>query len=248
MNNNIPFIQQVDEMGHWDVNQLIDDIRTLYQTTGCDWDQWKKINKISNGSFVNSILHDSQGYLNLTYNPGLTTSLEERLWSFSGRKNQERNDVADGDLHTLQPELKGTYIEKLFNKFNEVLGPVRMRLHNKANRYGLYWHRDMFDERSSYRYHLPLWTNPGHFLVWSTSNFKWMNGYDPKECESDIPINAQFMPVSGYVSKVATGLYTHGVSSIDVGWNGGKQLQSRCHIIVIPIKPSNKHSPYIGNI
>jgi len=242
--NNIPFLQKVDNLGQWDIPKVINDIRNLFQLSGCNWDTWQRNNKLTHGQFVDSKLHDNQGYLNLTYNPGLSNSIEDRLWSFSGRKFQERNDVADGDLHTLQPELAGTYIEELFKKLTQELGPVRLRLHNKADQKGLYWHRDEWDDVSQYRYHLTLWTNPGHFIVWTKDEFTWQYGFDPRETKKDIKINAEYMPVNGNIFQMATGVYLHGVSSIAIGWNASHQMQSRCHLVAIPMVPNNRHFEY----
>lgn len=244
-----PFIEKIDSIGNWDTSILINDLKNLVTATGSDWDSWSKHNIITATKYSTDPLTDgrgsSGGNINLTCNLGVSKTLEDRLWAFSGRKFQQSIDINHGDLHTLNPALHGTYMEQLYKKLVEVLGPIYMRIHNK-HKVGLYWHRDVsLYEPGLYRYHIVLWTNPGHFLVYTPDELQWEKGVQPDQNSKNYQIYAQYLPVTGDCYRLATGYYVHGVSSIGVGWARNDEITSRCHIVVIPINPDNRYDTYL---
>jgi hypothetical protein len=243
-----PFIEKFDNVGNWNVEQLITDLKNLVTAADCDWNEWHRYNKITNTKFSNDPLHQGEksGNINLTCNLNASKRLDERLWNFSGRRFQESMNIDHADLHTLNPELRGTYTEELYKKLVEQLGPVYVRIHNKAD-FGLYWHRDINYRYNpgNFRYHIPLWTNPGHFLVWTPDDMPWEKGVEPIHKTTTYQILAQYLPSTGDCYKLATGYYVHGVSAIGIGHASTTEVTSRCHIVVVPIKPNNRYDTYV---
>jgi hypothetical protein len=243
-----PFIEKFDSVGNWDITKLIDDLKNLVTATGCDWDAWSRYNKITTTKFKDDPIYQQSGSgnINITCNLGLSATLEEQLWNYSGRRYQESIQVDHSDLHTLNPVLHGTYTEKLYKKLVEKLGPIYMRIHNKEE-HGLYWHKDISYAYplGNFRYHIALWTNPGHFIVWTDDDMPWEKGVQKEHATTPYSINSVYLPVTGDCYKLATGHYVHGVSSIGIGFNPSTEIESRCHVVIVPIIPYNRHSTYI---
>jgi hypothetical protein len=131
----------------------------------------------------------------------------------------------------LVPAFKGTVIEELHNymqgKFN---APIRIRCQNRTvsgTSQGLYWHKDDPVEN---RFHIPLWTNPGHMLVFTEQNFKWKLGFDKEEAMQPMDFVAHYLPADGRVYEVFTKDYMHSVASVGVGWVQPREEQTRCHL------------------
>ena len=243
-----PFIEKFTAVGNWDSNKLVNDLKNLVSATTCDWDEWSRFNKITATKFSNDPLHQGEGSgnINLTCNLGVSKTLEEQLWNFSGRRYIETITIDHSDLHTLNPILHGTYIEELYKKLVEELGPIYMRIHNKSQ-IGLYWHKDISYGYTpgNFRYHIPLWTNPGHFIVWTPDEMPWQKGVQKEHKTTPYDINAVYLPAAGDCYKLATGYYVHGVSAIGIGYANTTEIKSRCHIVIVPIRPNNRHSTYI---
>ncbi len=135
------------------------------------------------------------------------------------------------------PELKGSYTESVIKSLTDKFGPIRVRLHNRARLKGLYWHRDYH----AHRYHLVLWTNPGHFLVWTDKKMTFRPTYNINDCFTSFDINAKFLPIDGSIYELATDKYVHGVCNIGVGFEPNDLIQSRCHFTFWPIKVLNRY-------
>ncbi len=239
------FIEKFEQVGLWDINLLVNDLKHLISETGADWEQWSKFNKVTNCKHADNPLVGLSGDVNLTCNPGLTNTLEDHIWSYAGRKFAQSIQVDHTDLHTLNPYLKGTYIEKLYNALVEIIGPIYLRVNNRSNNTGIYLHQDKIVNYlpGNYRYHLPLWTNPGYLIVWTADKLEWQRGVIPEHMTTSYKFNAEYLPATGVFYKLATGYYIHGVSAMGVGHVPASNA-SRCHIVVCPIKPNDRYYPF----
>ena len=221
INNN--FITVRDDLGVWDVNRIINDLKNLLTSNGYDWEEWKGLGKI----VKNGVLSPTLGLdLNLTSNVDLCPTIDDRLWKYSGRYYSEAK-IEHRQLSYIIPEIEGTYLSAMIRKMQEAHGRIRVRLHNRTSRAGLYWH---IDKNSDNRYHLALWTNPGHFLVWTDQFKSWDDGFDPEECKKPMKFNAEFIPADGKIRLLETHNIMHGVANIGVGYKQPDREQSRCHL------------------
>lgn len=224
------FVRLADELGNWNISLIIDDVQELLQSNGYDWMKWKQEAIIKNNAICEYDCVD----LNLTSNFRLCTTLHDRLLKYSGRRFAEDANIDDGHLYQMLPELDYTYTGSLIKHVQKKLGPVRVRLHNRINRIGLYWH---IDKHATTRYHLALWTHPGAFVVWTNTELQWNPTYDPIQCKSPFDIHAKFIPSDGNIYALQTGQFIHGVCNIGVGWKEPAKFQSRCHLTFWPITP-----------
>lgn len=231
LNENImAFIEIKSELKKWDVNRINRDLENLLTSNGFDWDLWVRDAIVKCDGRADEKWID----MNLTSHPELCPNLYERLWRYSGRRFAESNEVDDCDLYVLHPELENTYTSVMIKYFQNVFGPIRVRLHNKVHKDGLYWHTD---KHALIRYHLALWTNPGAFIVWTDKKLQWEPTFDPKQSKEDFNINAKFIPMNGQVYSLETGKLVHGVCNIGVGWQQDSAEQSRCHLTFWPVNP-----------
>jgi len=216
------FITLRNDLGEWDIDRINTELQHLLVTNGYVWDAWK-----SQGQVIkDGKLYPDYGVdLNLTSNNDLCQTLHDRLWKYSGRYYKDAT-VEHAELSTVLPEIEGTYLAGMIAHFQTIFGPIRVRLHNRVNLVGLYWH---IDKNSENRFHLPLWTSPGHFLVWTDQFSTWLPSFDPEDCKKSMKFNAEFIPADGKVRLLATHDIMHGVANIGVGWKNPR-LQSRCHL------------------
>jgi len=240
-----PFYQYFEAVGEWDVQQLTADIKNVFEKTGCDWDTWSRYGKVSATKYANNPIYQ-YGDLNLTCNTNLCTTLEDQLWLYSLRQFREDKEVSPSDLHTLNPAFKETYLEKYYNALVNELGPVYLRLHNRCNRTGLYLHKDTNPYKEAlFKYHLVLWTNPGHLIFWSDQDISFHKGVEPHHNFIPYDFHTKFFPVNNKCIKLAAGYYVHGVANMGIGHNKSDLPESRCHLVASPIIPSNKYSQYM---
>ena len=225
------FIKIQPNFGQWDIDQIICDLKSLTETNGYDWEMWAQKGVVNTGKYAGL----GGGDMNLTSNLTMYPSIHDRLWRHSGRRYQDDAHVDDNDLYEMHPELEGTYLGVLIRKMESMHGPIRVRLHNRCMLHGLYWHHDAHAE---VRHHLTLWTNPGHFLVWTDEKLKWSPTFDPEQAKHEFKIWAKFIPVDGYFRTLSTGTVIHGVANIGVGWEQPREEQSRCHLTFWPVIPS----------
>jgi hypothetical protein len=230
----VPFVQEFKNLGKWDNLQVIEDVKKLITSTGADWDTWQTKNLVTLPEYNK---YNYCGDINLTSNNTLCPTVEDRIWKYSGRIFKEDREIDDGDLHTLLPELEGTYTGNMISEFKKKFGPVRVRLHNRANKEGLYWHRD---GHADLRYHLVLWTNPGHFLVWTDKHLQYEPSFSEDDCREEFDIQGKFLPANGSIYGLTT-QKTHGVVNIGVGYNPHIGLQTRCHLTFWPVDPYNRY-------
>lgn len=215
------FITLREDLGTWNINLITEEIQQLLVSNGYKWEEWKLEGKV----VKNGELYPQYGVdLNLTSNNDLCTTPHDRLWKYSGRYKE--GGIKHAELATIIPEITGTYTASMIKTFQEKLGNIRVRLHNRVNSVGLYWH---IDKNSENRFHLPLWTSPGHFLVWTDQFSQWFPTFDPEDCKKSMKFNAEFIPADGNIRLLATHDMMHGVVNIGVGWKE-PHLQSRCHL------------------
>ncbi len=228
-----PFVQKFENFGKWDPAKVIADLRMLIESAGANWNLWHDKAVFNLPGYEE---YKDNGDINLTSNVHLCENLPERLLRHSGRIYKEKREINDGDLCYILPELEGTYTGNMLKEFQKKLGPIRVRLHNRATRYGLYWHRD---GHAKLRYHLVLWTNPGHFLVWTDKPLQYEPGFSKEDCLEEFDIQGKFIPANGHIYGLTT-QKTHAVCSIAVGY---KQIDivSRCHLTFWPVKPNNRY-------
>lgn len=222
------FVKLQEDLGHWDIERINADLKNLFITHGYDWDQWKGFGRVVR----NNIQYQGRGTdMNLTSNMQLCPTVHDRLWKYSGRYLSEAN-IPHSDLTTIIPEIYGSYLCDMIENLQKKFGQIRVRLHNRTNNVGLYWH---IDKNSGNRYHLALWTNPGHFMVWTDQFTKWYDGFDPNECNKSMTYNAEFIPADGKWRLLATHDFLHGVASIGVGFKQPVNELGRCHLVFQPI-------------
>lgn len=253
------FYRVNDELGRWDVDEIIKTIRKAGFAAGIRFDNWRGTTELKR--YVNkqpteewcdiSLHHDpdalnpqkiTNGDMNLTTNLDHFIALDQQLFGNSGRRGRvvdgvgiEEPAMPDSELCDLIPFFKGTIIEQLHDyaklKFG---GPVRMRCQNRTVdgiSQGLYWHKDDPVEN---RHHIPLWTNPGHVLLFSERNFKWKAGFDPIEAQQAMDFVGHYIPADGKVYEIFTKDYMHAVASVGVGWYQPRYQQTRCHLSLWP--------------
>ncbi len=226
------FVQKFTNLGKWDHQQVVKDVRSLIESTGADWKQWYDKALVTASGYEE---YNYCGDLNLTSNVNLCPNLQDRLWRHSGRIYKESKEINDGDLCDLIPELENTYTGNMIKTFKERFGPIRVRLHNRSIREGLYWHRD---GHAKLRYHLVLWTNPGHFLVWTDKRLQYEPSFSEEDCKEEFDVQGKFIPANGTIYGLTT-QKTHAVVSIGVGYQTG--ILSRCHLTFWPVKPNNRY-------
>lgn len=223
------FIELREDLQKWDIDLIINDLSNLIESTGSTWELWKK-----HGKIIHNGKQERQINLNLTSNPTLFPNLYDRLWMHSGCRFEDSKNIDDGDLYILHPELEGTYTAKMINFMQLTFGPIRVRVHNKVHKDGLYWHKD---RHAPTRYHLALWTNPGAFIVWTDKKLRWEGDFDPEQTKEEFTINAKFIPMNGQFYSMETGSLVHGVCNIGVGHDQDSAEQSRCHFTFGPVTP-----------
>lgn len=253
------FYKISDELGRWEVEEIIKTVRKAVFKAGIRFDNWRgtvELKKFVNGKPTEewcdfSLHHDhdainpakiTNGDINLTTNLELFTTLDQQLFGNSGRRGRivdgkgvEEPALTDNQLCELIPEFKGTVIEALHDYAKMKLGgPVRMRCQNRTVdgvSQGLYWHKDDPVEN---RYHIPLWTNPGHVLLFTDRNFKWKAGFDKEEAMQAMDFTGHYIPPDGRVYEIFTKNYMHAVASVGVGWYQPRREQTRCHLSLWP--------------
>lgn len=239
----------------WDVNKIQDALRYAMQSANLNFDHWKRTNEIItlNGSQPSRSLNwnpdqetqkITNGDMNITTDTSMYSRVDEQLFAGSGRRGNLPKDkkptianssvpkVTDDKLSTLSPIFKNTILEELHTFIeNKWRTKVRIRCQNRPvgslPGAGLYWHKDNPVEN---RFHIPLWTNPGHVLLFSERNFKWEAGFDAQEAASPMDFVGHYVPADGRVYEFFTKDYMHAVASVGVGWYQDRGLQTRCHL------------------
>jgi hypothetical protein len=231
INNIMAFIEMKPDLQQWDVDRIVIEIKSLLETNGLSWETW------SQKAIVRCDWQSDAFWpeMNLTTSLILSkSSMYEKLFRYCARRFSESTSIDDNDLYIMHSELNGTYTGELISYLQNVFGPIRVRLHNRVDKVGLYWHKDA---HAPIRYHLALWTNPGSFLVWTDEKLKWSPTFDPEQSKKDFKIHAQFIPQDGQIYAIETGKLVHGVANIGVGWQQRSEEQSRCHLTFWPVKP-----------
>jgi hypothetical protein len=231
----IEFIKKRSDLGQWDPNLILNDIQGLFLHYNTSWLVWQNASQIAcpGSEFNGSIVEDC----NLTYAPHLDVNHPNLLWQYSGLGSglgQYGLKVTDNDMYELIPFLHGTYLGGIIQNFQEIFGPVRARIQMRSVNRGLYWHADPQRREA---YHMALWTNPGHMMVWSEDYWNWQTGFDPKLAKKDMRIHAKYVPLDGCMYEMRTDLFLHGVASIGIGWRA-KGLTSRGHLSICPVDPN----------
>lgn len=225
------FCTEMPELGSWDPDKLTSDLESLLTNAGYSWLQWQEHANISNPRSEFDGLQSVD--MNLTANSKICRNLDEMLWKYSGLAQYDI-PVTDNDMHEIIPSLHNTYLGSMLDSIRAKLGPIRARLHNRVDRTGLYWHTDRHRSQS---YHLALWGNPGHVLLWSEDYFDWSMGFNSKLSHQDFKIHAKYIPTNGMFYQLRTNAYLHAVANVGVGWRE-KGLTSRCHVNICPVDPS----------
>lgn len=186
----------------------------------------------------------TNGDMNITTNLELFDDTARQLFASSGRRgnvpkdqkptiaNSSRPRITDDQLAQLVPAFHGTIFERLHKFMEDHFGTaIRIRCQNRPvggrPGAGLYWHRDNPVEN---RFHVPIWTNPGHVLLFSNRVFKWEAGFDPEEARQPMDFVGHYVPADGQVYEFFTRDYMHAVASVGVGWYQDRGLQTRCHL------------------
>lgn len=239
-----------EELGTWIVDDIITAMRLAMETSNLDFDYWRGSNilKTLSGNKADGHLHYDQNAKNIQYvsngDMNITTNLEEfgdtasRLFAGSGKRGHITNDevsyappIPDCELATLNPIFKNTALEKLHKYLEDHFQhPIRIRCQNRGVNgihQGLYWHHDDPVEN---RYHIPLWTNPGHVLIFSEKKFKWEKEFDPEEAKEPMNFVGHYIPADGRVYELFTKDYMHAVASVGIGWYQPRWQQTRCHL------------------
>jgi hypothetical protein len=244
------FYQIHDELKRWDVTEISNSIKNVMDSIDLDFGLWKGTMELKklDGSIASTHLNHDQTLKNITKvtngDMNITTNVDEyqdtasQLFAGSGRRGRLVDGAAtyqpkikDRDLATLVPAFKGTILESLHKYMEDFFQhPIRIRCQNRGvngMHQGLYWHKDNPVEN---RYHMPIWTNPGHILIFSPKEFKWEAGFDPLEATEPMNFVGHYVPADGRVYEMFTKDYMHAVASVGVGWYQPRWQQTRCHL------------------
>lgn len=238
-----------DELKSWDVNQIATEMSAAMLAADLQFPVWKgttELRSIAGGEIGAHLHYDPltppkvvfNGDMNITTDIEVYTTLRDRLFAGSGKRvrYEAGNEIAepalpDHRLSTLNPIFQGTVLEELHNylvsQFNH---PIRIRCQNRTVAgisKGLYWHKDYPVEN---RFHIPLWTNPGHVLLFSERDFEWRAGFDNQESLVPMDFVGHYVPPDGRVYEFETRNYMHAVASVGVGWRQPRWQQTRCHL------------------
>lgn len=239
-----------EELGQWDVNEIAQAMRKAMESCDLDFGYWRGTNELRTpaGAQASRHLHHDQkaqdprkisnGDMNITTNLNEYVDTASQLFAGSGRRGRVVNgepthnpELQDKDLSTLVPAFKGTIVERLHKQMEDHFQhPIRIRCQNRGvngMHQGLYWHHDDPVEN---RFHIPLWTNPGHVLLFSEKNFKWKAGFDPEEAKQPMDFVGHYVPADGRIYEFFTKDYMHAVASVGVGWYQPRWQQTRCHL------------------
>lgn len=239
-----------EELNRWDSKTLESELKTAITKSGLDFEHWKGITELKNldGSWADQTLHFDQraqspariinGDVNITTNLTEYTTDRARLFAGSGRRGSVVNGkltsiprIPDRELSELNPVFKGTLFEDLHNFMQDYFQhPIRIRCQNRTvngTSQSLYWHKDYPVEN---RYHIPIWTNPGHVLLFSNKDFAWKERFDPVEAMQPMDFVGHYIPPDGRVYELFTKDYMHAVGSVGIGWTQPRTEQTRCHL------------------
>lgn len=239
-----------DDLKLWDVNQINIELEKAINAADVNFKHWKGTVELKNhsGAWAPKTLHYDTNALNsirtVNGDVNITTNLEEytelpaRLFSGSGKRGRVVDGVmvssprmTDDKLSELNPFFKGTIIEELHEFMKaKFQAPIRIRCQNRTvngTAQGLYWHKDNPVEN---RFHIPLWTNPGHLLLFTDVNFKWDKGFDKEEAMKPMDVVGHYIPPDGRIYEIFTKDYMHAVASVGVGWYQAREEQTRCHL------------------
>lgn len=239
-----------DDLKSWDVNQINLELEKAITASGINFQHWKGTVEVKDhsGSWSPARLHHdgstanpiriTNGDVNITTNLQEFVELPDRLFAGSGRRGRVVDGVlthipriTDDRMSELNPFFKGTIIEELHEFMKaKFQAPIRIRCQNRTvsgTSQGLYWHKDDPVEN---RFHIPLWTNPGHLLLFTDINFKWEKGFDKEEAMKPMDVVGHYIPPDGRIYEIFTKDYMHAVASVGVGWYQPKEEQTRCHL------------------
>lgn len=245
-----------EELKNWDLSKIESAMKHAMTVSNLDFDHWKKTTEIktAHGNWADSRLHWNQnaenlekiinGDMNITTNLTMYKSTAGQLFGGSGRRgnlpknvkptveNSSKPKIADSELSELSPVFKDTVLEEIHNMMQDHFGcKIRIRCQNRTvngtSSTGLYWHNDDPVEN---RFHIPIWTNPGHVLIFSEKMFQWKVGFSPEEAKLPMDFVAHYIPADGQVYEMFTKEYMHAVGSVGVGWYQDRGMQTRCHL------------------
>jgi hypothetical protein len=244
-----------EDLGRWDVVEINRTMKMAMASCGLDFDRWRATMELKTaaGEFADKSLHHDQnapnplkitnGDMNVTTCVAEFTDTASQLFAGSGKRgniptdkeltveNAKKPKMLDTELSELAPIFRGTILEDLHKYMQEKFQhPIRIRCQNRGvngSHQGLYWHKDDPVEN---RYHIPLWTNPGHILIFSEKPFKWEVGFDPEEAKQAMTFVGHYIPADGQIYEMFTKDYMHAVASVGVGWYQPRWQQTRCHL------------------
>lgn len=239
-----------EDFNRWDVDLINAELEKAMATAGINFKHWKGTVELkdSKGQWTHKSLHHNSsavsparitnGDVNITTNTSMFTELDQQLFGGTGRRGRvvdgvgvEEPAMTDNQLAELNPIFKGTILEELHEFAKEKFqAPVRIRCQNRTvsgTSQGLYWHKDDPVEN---RFHIPLWTNPGHLLLFTEQNFKWKAGFDTAEAMRPLDVVGHYIPADGQVYEIYTKDFMHAVASVGVGWYQPREEQTRCHL------------------
>lgn len=245
-----------ENLGKWSPENIEAAMKQAMLSVNLNFDHWKKTNELKtlDGKWADSRLHwnpdavnperVTNGDMNITTNLEMFRTTAGRLFAGSGRRGNipkeqkltvesaSKPRVSDSELSELSPIFKNTIIEGIHNTMQDHFGcKIRIRCQNRTvngtSSTGLYWHNDDPVEN---RFHIPVWTNPGHVLIFSEKPFQWKVGFDAEEAKKPMDFIAHYVPADGQVYEMFTKDYMHAVGSVGVGWYQDRGLQTRCHL------------------
>jgi hypothetical protein len=242
-------------LGIWSVEKIQEAMRIAMTAGKLNFDHWKRTNELKTltGEWADRRLNwnpDIQtekitnGDMNITTNSYLFGTVAGSLFANSGRRGNipkngpltvesvSKPKISDSELSELSPIFKGTIMEDLHNSMQDHFGcKIRIRCQNRTVTgnagSGLYWHND---EPVENRFHIPIWTNPGHVLIFSEKMFEWRSGFNPEEAKEPMDFVGHYVPSDGQIYEFFTKDYMHSVGSVGVGWYQDRGLQTRCHL------------------
>jgi hypothetical protein len=250
------FYEIRSDLGQWDATKIQQAMQHAMNEAELKFEHWKRTNELVTVANVwasknlnwNPDIDKPEkitnGDMNITTNLQEFTTTAEHLFAGSGRRgnlpkdkkptieNSSRPKMSDEYLSELAPIFRGTILEDMHKHMQDTFGcHIRIRCQNRpvgaGHGAGLYWHKDNPVEN---RFHIPVWTNPGHVLLFSERQFKWEVGFDPAECAQPMDFVGHYVPADGRVYEFFTKDYMHAVASVGVGWYQDRGLQTRCHL------------------
>lgn len=225
------FLRKRIDLGYWNHQIIINDIKHLFDKLKLDFNGWKQTGNLSNNEYVNTLNTNMESVL-LTTDLKLCDTLNKQLFLYADSYSHIAEKSLLSNLTELLPELKETYTGSMIEHMQHIFGKVSVKLFNRPLNKNLPWHQD---DHITSRYHLVLWTNPGSFFVWTDKHIQVKPCFSSEDCNDEFEIFGKFIPVNNVFYEVSAGEYIHGIANIGTGWNRELQYETRCHLTVTPI-------------